>query len=104
MPAQPQPRKFYTIDLGGSTIDVECSDVLPVEDDVYIFAKPYNVNFKGATVYNVGDLMLLMYRTDEAPYGRRSSLGNWAAITKAGGGVWANIEWLIYQETLVKAT
>jgi hypothetical protein len=85
---------YYNISVGWSEpIEVPRPAVLPVDCDILVFVKAFsNPVLKD---YQVGDEIHLMKRTDEAPHGKQSSLGNWLAISKHGLSVWSNIEWMI---------
>jgi hypothetical protein len=96
--------EFYNIFIEGQQpLEVPCpsDDKLPQPDDIYVFTSSFSISVADVS-YDVGDKLLLMKRTDEAPRGRRSSLGNWVAISKNGVSVWSNIEWLIAIEHLKK--
>lgn len=98
------PMKWYTIQVNGfsigakESIEVPCPEVLPEPGDICIFTDTYET--PGDLVYEHGDELHLMKRTDEAPYGKTSSLGNWLIISKFGVSVWSNIEWLLATEKL----
>lgn len=83
--------RYYKMTLpNGTVIEVPCPDTLPQSGDILFFpAAAANYGWEE------GDEVHLMERTDEAPHGKVSELGNWVVLTKKGRGVWANIEWLI---------
>lgn len=78
------------IDASGKTITVSCPDELPEPGDILVFTA--DVPDFG---WEQGDEVHLMDRTQDAPRGKVSSLGNWQVITKKGVDVWPNIEWLM---------
>ncbi len=85
---------WYLIHIDGTTpIDAPRPEVLPEPGDILVFSEEWHTPI--GQVYVAGDEVHLMKRTDEAPHGRRSELGNWVAISKFGALVWSNIEWLL---------
>ena len=86
---------FYEICIDGSssTLWVERPEKLPQAGDILVFTKSFKTPGGGA--YDAGDELHLLNRTDEAPFGRRSSLGNWEVFSKLGCLVWSNIEWML---------
>lgn len=71
---------------------------LPRKGDVYEFVYPAHTP-RGA--YNPGDRLEILGRTNEAPHGLTSSLGNVEAKCKhADSSVWTNIEWAIARNSL----
>lgn len=87
---------WYTIDMGAigkGSLDVPCPKKLPEGGDILYFTDPFTI--PSGQTYSRGDEIHLMRRTDEAPHGKRSSLGNWLAISKLGPSVWSNIEWML---------
>lgn len=92
---------FYTISgdglLSGGSIDVPAPAVLPVAGDILIVEKAFMT--PGDQIYKIGDEVHLVERTNDAPYGKHSSLGNWRAISKFGVSVWSNIEWSLAEGT-----
>jgi hypothetical protein len=88
---------FYTISgdglTSGGSIDVPCPAVLPVAGDILIVEQAFMT--PGNQIYKIGDEVHLMKRTEDAPFGKHSSLGNWLAISKFGPSVWSNIEWAL---------
>lgn len=94
---------FYTIsmEVGKEPLEVDCPDELPRAGQVLIFTEQW----KGpgdSPQYEPGDEVMLLRRTNDAPWGRLSSLGNWVAVTKYGRSVWSNIEWLMAQGRLTQ--
>jgi hypothetical protein len=95
---------------GGSALEVPAPDELPMAGDILVMLTPYVTPGAGPMgpgsldddffQFNVGDELHLMYRTQEAPYGKLSSLGNWMVIAGNGVTVWSNIEWLMATDTL----
>lgn len=79
-------------------IDVPRPEVLPEAGDVLIFTKQWST--PSGISYQPGDEIHLMCRTEEAPWGKLSELGNWKCITKMGVTVWSNIEWLLATDCL----
>lgn len=75
-------------------------EVLPQPGDRLIVTQAFFT--PGPDVYNEGDILILIERTDEAPHDRVSSLGNWRVASKAGITIWSNIEYAI-AETKVLA-
>jgi len=94
-PSPPQEQLWYEISGPGlsSPLDAPRPEVLPQAGDILVFAEPFDV--AGIATYDVGDEIHLMKRTDEAPHGKISALGNWKAISKYGVTVWSNIEWML---------
>lgn len=75
-------------------------EVLPQPGDRLVVTKAFST--PGNDIYLEGDILILIRRTDEAPHGRLSSLGNWLVASKTGVTVWANIEYAL-AETQVLA-
>lgn len=87
-------KHIYTIRMpDGMPLSVPRPSELPEPGDICCFTADYET--PGDQKFSAGDELHLMKRTDEAPYGRLSSLGNWVVISKHGVNVWANIEWLL---------
>jgi hypothetical protein len=93
---------YYLIHIEGKTpLEVERPEVMPEEGDILIFTEHWGLpGFAPGNIYKPGDEVHLLRRTDEAPYGKLSSLGNWVAFTKNGKSIWSNIEWLLASRTL----
>jgi hypothetical protein len=73
-------------------------EALPKPGDLLKVEVPFRT-MAGFT-YNVGDVMLLLERTMDAPYGRLSSLGNWRVACRNLTSVWTNIEAMIAEGEL----
>ena len=94
---------YYLIHLeGGKTpLEVPQPEVLPEEGDILVFVEHWGLpSFTPGNIYKPGDEIHLLRRTNEAPRGKLSSLGNWVAFTKNGKSIWSNIEWLMATRTL----
>lgn len=85
--------------LSTGMVDVPCPRVLPEAGDILVFTK--RVVTPGSQHYEVDDEVHLVKRTQDAPYGKLSSLGNWQAISKHGVSIWSNIEWMMAEGNLV---
>lgn len=81
-------------ELGRPAVLPEPGDILYVED---AFTTP------GDALYLPGDTLELLCRTDEAPWGRISSLGNWWVKCKYGTSVWANIEYILWNGVAMRS-
>lgn len=79
--------------IRGGDLEVPRPETLPEAGDILFFTK--NKIMMGPFEYSRGDEVHLMKRTDEAPWGKSSSLGNWKAISKHGVSIWSNVEWMI---------
>jgi hypothetical protein len=89
---------FYEIYMEGTTpLDVPRPEKLPVAGDILIVEKAFMT--PGHQIYKIGDEIHLVKRTNDAPFGKLSSLGNWQAITKFGVSIWSNIEWALAEGT-----
>jgi len=51
----------------------------------------------GNRLYQHGDELRLIERTEEAPYGYKSSLGNWVVQCPHTTSVWSNIEAMVQE-------
>jgi hypothetical protein len=93
-------QQYYDIKFndGKSPITVERPDELPQPGDILIFTQEYHT--PAPQEYSEGDEIHLHERTDEAPFGKTSELGNWRAISKYGVSIWSNIEWMLATGTL----
>jgi hypothetical protein len=89
---------FYEIYMEGTTpLEVPRPEKLPVEGDILIVEKDFRT--PSNAIYLQGDEIHLVKRTNDAPFGKLSSLGNWQAITKLGVSIWSNIEWALAEGT-----
>lgn len=58
--------------------------------------------------FGPGDTIVLLERTDEAPFKIRCSLGNWRVRTKYAGientdeGIWSNIDMMVTEGSLLR--
>ena len=91
---QPFLQQYYQIHVDWKEpIEAPRPDTLPEAGDILVFTAEWHT--PTGQIYSIGDEVHLMHRTNEAPWGKRSELGNWVAISKLGVSVWANIEWLM---------
>ena len=94
-------QQFYFIYMeGAAPLDVPRPDELPEPGDILTVLEEFST--PGGQVYLLGDELHLMDRTNDAPYGNLSSLGNWNVITKFGDSVWSNIEWAMAEGRIGK--
>jgi len=92
--------KTYTLTQTAS-LEVPCPDVLPEAGESYVVARAFHTP---RCKYFIGDVLTLIHRTQEAPHGTLSSLGNWAVKdSNVGISIWSNIEMAIFDGLLVKA-
>lgn len=85
---------WYSIFMEGSgSLDVPRPATLPEAGAFLYFRKIFSTPV--GAVYTPGDEVYLLRRTNEAPYGKLSELGNWVALSKYGVSVWSNIEWML---------
>ena len=73
-------------------------EMLPQAGDVLVVEKVFRT--KAGYVYPVGSKLRLIERTQDAPYGLLSSLGNWVVECPFHQSVWTNIELMIAEGTL----
>lgn len=90
--------RYYEISMNGQVGHCPCSDVLPVEGQVLKVRRPFKT--LAGRVYLAGHELRLIHRTDAAPHGRLSSLGNWLVDCGYMVSVWTNIEWMIAEGAL----
>lgn len=86
----------YTITNLHAVRQVPCPSKLPCSGDRLRVLKPFHT--VAGFQYNPGDGLLLVRRTNHAPHGLRSSLGNWLVQDKHHTSVWTNIEWMLTEE------
>ncbi len=91
--------KTYQINMNGYVGTVPCPDVLPVRGQVLTVVEPFRT--LADLDYPVGHKLTLMWRTDEAPHGRSSSLGAWVVDCGYQVSVWTNIEWMLADGRIV---
>lgn len=86
----------------GNPLEVPRPDELPEPGDILVVKIPYSTPATDDDFFQFdpGDELHLMHRTQEAPFGKLSSLGNWMVIAGNGVSVWSNIEWLMATGTL----
>jgi hypothetical protein len=58
----------------------------------------------GAEWFARYDTMTLVERTDEAPFGFTTTLGNWIVRAHDNASVWSSIEWLLHTGVLQRIT
>lgn len=85
---------MYTITFNGVSAQFGTPTVLPQPGEVLVANFPF-VALSGSH-YEVGDRFELLHRTNDAPHGRLSSLGNWLVRCKDRVSVWTNIEMAMY--------
>ena len=73
-------------------------EILPQAGEVLVAEKAFRT--KAGYVYQVGSRLRLIERTQDAPFGLLSSLGNWAVECPFQESVWTNIELMIAERTL----
>lgn len=81
---------LFHISKGDAVIALKTKLALPNPGDKLRVAQSFNTP---AFSYRLGDVLELIERTDEAPYGVKCSLGNWRVKDKFFTSVWSNIEW-----------
>lgn len=84
--------------LGSATCELPCPDVLPEPGETYRVDKPFYT--RAGFRYPEGAVIKLIRRTDEAPFGYASSLGNWEVECPFQTSVWSNIECLVAEGSL----
>lgn len=72
---------------------------IPQIGDIYAVQRSFIT--AGNVIYKVGDELLMICRTDEAPHGRLSSLGNlFVQGVDAKTSIWSNIELAVTENTI----
>jgi len=97
---QPRRKPTYTIsavNANGSS-QFPRPEILPQAGDVLMAEKLFRT--KAGLVYQVGTRLRLIERTQDAPFGMLSSLGNWVVECPFQVSVWTNIELMIAEGTL----
>lgn len=82
------------------TIQQETPDVLPQSGEILVATIHFRTS--AGTKYVPGDEFELLERTNEAPYGYLSSLGNWRVKCKARTSIWSSIESCMFDGWLVR--
>lgn len=75
-----------------------CPETLPEPGQTYTVQRPFITG--GGHTYRTGQLLTLLERTKEAPYGYASSLGNWKVRCPYRESVWSGIEEMIANRTI----
>jgi hypothetical protein len=75
-------------------------ETLPQAGDVLVVEKTFKT--PAGYIYQVGTRLRLIERTQDAPFGMLSSLGNWVVECPFQKSVWTNIELMIAEGTLSK--
>jgi len=94
------PKPTYTIsavNTNGSS-EFPRPECLPQAGDVLVVEKPLVT--QAGYFYQVGSRLRLIERTQDAPFGLLSSLGNWVVECPFQKSVWTNIELMIAEGTL----
>lgn len=73
---------------------------IPQPGDVLVVKVP--IHTLADLSYEVGDELVLVERTEAAPFGLKCSLGNWLVRDKHFVSIWSNVEWAMI-EGLLKA-
>jgi hypothetical protein len=98
---QPSLTPTYTISVvnaNDGSSEFPRPERLPQAGDVLVVEKAFRT--KAGYVYHVGSKLRLIERTQDAPYGLLSSLGNWVVECPFQESVWTNIELMIAEGTL----
>ncbi len=84
---------FYRVSNGSHTSLLKCPDTIPTAGHVLRVLRPF-MTLAGHR-YFPSDKMVLIKRTQAAPHGNVSSLGNWEVRCPYTNSVWFNIEHLM---------
>lgn len=88
----------YQVVTPGGVVTHPCPETLPEPGQTFIVQRPFITG--GGHTYRIGQLLTLLERTAEAPYGYASSLGNWKVRCPYRESVWSGIEEMIANRTL----
>lgn len=88
----------YQVVTPSGVVTHPCPETPPEPGQTLIVQRPFITG--GGHTYHIGQLLTLLERTTEAPYGYASSLGNWRVRCPYKESVWSGIEEMIANRTL----